>query len=119
MTNAPPHPWWSLQSAIRRAGLNHTSLAQRAGISRPYVTALANGKRRPTDAIIGLLATTLGVPIAELRADVSSATSPEEMLHEIDGLCAVLDQRIETVTTVVQEMKAKREQLQQLTTGAA
>lgn len=114
MTNAPPFPWYSLQSAARDAGLNYTQLAEQAGISRQYVSHLANGKRRPTTDIVTLLANTLQVPIEQLNADVSLATSPEKMLDEVDGLVTVLHSRLDAVMTAVKEIEAKREQLQQL-----
>ncbi|MDX3661248.1 helix-turn-helix transcriptional regulator [Streptomyces sp. ID05-26A] len=119
MTNAPPQPWRSLQRAVREASLNYTSLAERAGISRPYVSAFANGRRRPSAAIIERFAEILNVPVEGLRVDVSLATSPEEMLQEIDGLVAVLDERIQHATAHVQQIKDKRDQLEQLAAGAA
>lgn len=114
MTNDPPLPWLSLQKAVQKAGLNYTTLAARAGISRAYVSHLANGRRRPTAPIVSLLADALGVPIDELNVDVSLATTPQQMLDEIDGLVNVLDTRLTHATNAVEEIKAKRAYLQQL-----
>lgn len=114
MTNAPPLPWWSLQKAVRQAGLNYTKLAELAGISRQYVGYLASGERRPTVEIITLLAGALEISPDELGEGVCLTTSPEEMLAEIDGLVEVLDKRIESATTAIEQIKAKRAYLQQL-----
>lgn len=120
MTNAPPKRWQSLQSAVRRARLSYTELAKLAGTTRQSISAYARGTRRPPENMVAILAEVLGVPADELRADApSTTTSPEDIFKEIDGLCAVLDQRMETATTVVNEIKARREQLQQFVAGAA
>jgi transcriptional regulator with XRE-family HTH domain len=117
MTNAPPQPWPSLKRAVRRTGISYTDLAARLGISRQSVSAYARGYRRPSEDTIAALARVLGVPFDELRADVPFTTSPPdplEMLTEIDGLVSVLSTRLETVASAFEEIKAKREQLQQL-----
>jgi transcriptional regulator with XRE-family HTH domain len=114
MTTAPPHPWPSLQRAVREARISYTKLAELVGISRQSVTAYARGDRHPSEDTIAALARALDVPYDELRADVPFATSPQDMLDEIDGLVLVLDSRLKTVTDAVEAMKAKREQLQQL-----
>lgn len=114
MTNAPPHPWTSLQKAVQKAGLNYTSLAARAGISRQYVSHFATGRRRPSAHIVSLLADALGVPSDELAVDVSLATNPQQMLDEIDGLVVVLQSRMEKAAAAFKDIQAKRDQLQQL-----
>lgn len=114
MTNDPPLPWISLQKAVQKADLTYTALAARAGISRAYVSHLANGRRRPTAHIVSMLANALGVPIDEIDVDVSLATTPQQMLDEVDALVNVLDTRLTNATNAVEEIKAKRAYLQQL-----
>lgn len=114
MTNAPPHPWCSLQKAVKTADLNYTKLGELAGISRQYISHLANGRRRPSVNIVSLLANALNVPVEQLSVDVSLATSPQEMLDEIDGLVNVLSIRLKDATHAFEEIKAKRDNLQQL-----
>ena len=114
MTNAPPMPWWSFQKAVRQAGLNYTKVAARTGLSRQLISYFASGERRPSADHIKLLAELLNVSVEDLSVDVALATSPEEMLNEIDGLVKTLDQRIETATTAIQAIKNKRAQLEQL-----
>jgi transcriptional regulator with XRE-family HTH domain len=114
MMNAPPQPWPSLKSAVRRSGLSYTELAKRVGISRQSVTAYARGDRHPSEETIAALAIELGVPYDELRADVPFATSPIEMFDEIDGLVSVLSVRLRDATTKLEEIKAMREQLHEL-----
>lgn len=114
MTNAPP--WLALQRAIRKQRLNYTQVAERAGISRQYVSHLANGRRRPTNEVIAQLATALSVPEPLLRIDMVSATSADDILIEIDGLIDALRQRMDTA---VEEIAAKRQHLQQLTQDVA
>lgn len=115
MTNAPPQPWHSLQSAVRRARLNYSKLAELAGTSRQSISAYANGRRCPSDETVALLAEILDVPVEELRVGVPLATtSPEEMLAEVNGMCAALDEHIEMTLSRVREIKAKRAALQQL-----
>ena len=114
MTNAPPQPWTSLQAAVRQARLSYTELAARAGISRSSVSAYARGTRHPSESTVDTLARILNVPAEQLRVDVPFATSPQDMLDEIDGLVVVLDSRLKTVADAVEAIKAKRQQLQQL-----
>lgn len=114
MTNAPPLPWWSLQKAVRQAGLNYTKVAARTGLSRQLISYFASGERRPSADHIKTLSDVLHVSVEDLSVDVALATSPEEMLDEIDGLVKTLDQRIETATTEIQKIKKRRAQLVQL-----
>ncbi len=114
MTSAPPHPWPSLQHAARQAGISYTELAERIGTSRQSVSAYARGCRRPSEDTIADLARVLGVPYDELRADVPFATSPLELVDEIDGLVDVLSTRLTSAINAFEEIKAKRAYLQRL-----
>lgn len=115
MTNAPPHPWASLQRAVRDARISYTKLAERVGISRQSVAAYASGTRNPSEETIADLARALGVSYDELRADVPFATSvnPTDILDELDGLVSLFERRMEKAATAFAEIQARREQLRQ------
>lgn len=59
MNNTTPHrrsqairdtPPWLLNALIRRAGLNHLDVAERAGVSESQVSHTINRRRRNTEA---------------------------------------------------------------------
>lgn len=114
MTNAPPHPWPSLQRAARDARISYAKLAELVGISSQSVTAYARGTRNPSEETIAAIAEALNVPYDELRADVPFATTPQDMLDEIDGLVTVLAHRMEKAATAFREIQARRAQLEAL-----
>lgn len=119
MTKAPPQPWPSLQRAVRRAGTSYRRLAEHTGISVASISAYSRGARRPSEKTIAKIADALGVPYDELRVDVPFATSPTELLKEIDSLVDLLNQRVETAQTALKQAEARRDQLHQFAAGAA
>ena len=52
----PPDVGWSLAQARRRLGLSQRAAADRAGISRPFLTRLEAGQRAPSVAVATRLA---------------------------------------------------------------
>ena len=51
------------------AGLLQSTVADRAGVSGPYLSGVENGHRNPTLDVIAALADALGVPIRTLFDD--------------------------------------------------
>jgi transcriptional regulator with XRE-family HTH domain len=48
------------------ANITPTQLAASAGVSRPYLYALASGRKQPTISVAQRLAKALGIPVCEL-----------------------------------------------------
>lgn len=54
-----------LRKVRKSKGLSQEALAMVSGLDRTYISGLERGRRNPTLKIIGQLAHSLGVPIAE------------------------------------------------------
>jgi transcriptional regulator with XRE-family HTH domain len=55
-----------LKALRTKCKLNQRTLAQRAGVTQPYVVALEKGRENPTLAVLERLAKALKVSVAEL-----------------------------------------------------
>lgn len=55
-----------LAQYLEKTGMTHEALADRLGISRPYVTMMAMGKRQPALRLALRIESVTGVPAAAL-----------------------------------------------------
>lgn len=57
---------------IERSGKTRTELAQEVGVSRPYMSQIASGTRKPGAAILARLADALNCKPADLRPELAA-----------------------------------------------
>ena len=85
---------WGLGDAIRlrreEVGLSRRDLAQRAGLSYPYLSELETGKKRGSPDSIRSVAEALGLGQDELwaRADVLAGAAPDASIGAADAPAA-------------------------------
>ncbi len=66
-----------------QAGTSQAALARSAGISRPYLTQIENGKRMPSDEVIQKLLAGLGVSMEEVVHELLPGQIPQEQLDSL------------------------------------
>lgn len=73
--NVPP--WhilvMQLSDAMEAKGLTDESLAKLVGVSRPFITRIKNGKRKPSIEVAAKLEQHTGVPAADFAHGVQAA----------------------------------------------
>jgi HTH-type transcriptional regulator, competence development regulator len=63
----PPRRFRVLKRLREEKGLSQADLAEKAGVTAPYITQLETGKKaNPSLDVLRRLAKALGVPVAEL-----------------------------------------------------
>lgn len=58
---------WTIRSRIEHLGFNTAQIASRAGVKRPYISQLQNGKKEPPYYKIPALANALNMTPDEFR----------------------------------------------------
>jgi len=83
----------AVRSERERRGWTVTALAQRAGITKGYLSMLENGKltNPPSPAALSRLAASLGVPAETLTRLAALERMPGPMRREIEGLADAAD----------------------------
>lgn len=71
----PPEPWTALRNLRLDANLTLTDLAERTGLSLPYVCQLEKGTRGPSVGTLNALAEVFGVKPSELDATTPAVPS--------------------------------------------
>ena len=73
---------------VRRTdlGMSRTELAERVGLSYPYLSEIENGKKRPSDRVLRALAQALDLRTHELVADAEARVeSMEDAVEDADA----------------------------------
>jgi transcriptional regulator with XRE-family HTH domain len=67
----------TLRTARVRSGLSVTNLAERLGISGPYVSVVERGQRTPSEAVLIRISDVLGLSVVHLLALAGHRTDAE------------------------------------------
>jgi len=66
-------------------GVSQKSLADAVGISRPYLTQIENGSRKPSDQVFQRLFQALGIPIEQAMHDLLEGSLEPQVLQMLTG----------------------------------
>ena len=72
-------------------GLSQKALADAVGISRPYLTQIENGSRKPSDDTLQRLFRALGIPVKQAMDDLLADQLDPRVLQTIGGAVHAFD----------------------------
>jgi len=72
-------------------GLTQKGLADAVGISRPYLTQIENGSRKPSDDTLQRLFRALGIPVKQAMDDLLADQLDPHVLQTISGAVHAFD----------------------------
>lgn len=78
-------------------GLSQATLAKAAGISRPYLTQIENGRRRPSPEVLQRLLVLVGASMQQFIDDVVGASVTDEEAGALTTLLSTYDKLAEHV----------------------
>ena len=82
-----------IRSLRRDRGLSQVSLAKKAGLSQPTISALERGEPHVKATTLTVVAAALGVPLKEILRPQKGPRNDQEALEDAEALCLALDNK--------------------------
>lgn len=101
-----PHMKLRVEELRKKAGLTVEALAERAGMSKSYVSEIKTGRKQPNARTLERLARALGCSVVDLIDDQSTSPSIVEHVRVLESLS---DEQRESILTLTRQMATGRD----------